>query len=156
MQQAGPLGSRLANAAKWRIEKWNRKRAWPDEFAKWVEESTAPLKALIRERNIEAIYSTYSPSANHLLALKLKQATGLPWIADFRDLWTDDLRYREGDPKRHQADLQLEQSVLEQADAVIGVSPSQTDVLILVMPSSAAARLKKKSLRKPANKGPSP
>ncbi len=129
LQQAGPLGSRLANAAKWRIEKWNRNRAWPDEFAKWVEESVAPLQTLIRERNVEAIYSTYSPSANHLLALKLKQATGLPWIADFRDLWTDDLRYSETDLKRHQANVELEQTILETADSVVGVSPSQTQVL---------------------------
>jgi glycosyltransferase involved in cell wall biosynthesis len=138
LQQTGPLGSRLANAAKWRIEKWNRKRAWPDEFAKWVDESVTPLQTLVRERNVEAIYSTYSPSANHLLALKLKQATGLPWIADFRDLWTDDLRYRETDPKRHAANVQLEQSVLETADAIVGVSPSQTEVLAGHVPGERA------------------
>ncbi len=130
LQHAGPLGSRLADAAKWRIEKWNRKRAWPDEFAKWVEDSVAPLLKLIRDRNVDAFYSTYSPSANHLLALKLKQATGLPWIADFRDLWTDDLRYRETDVRRHKANVELEQTVLETADAVVGVSPSQTEVLV--------------------------
>ncbi len=138
LQLAGPLGSRLANAAKWRIEKWNRKRAWPDEFARWVEDSVEPLKALIRERNVEAIYSTYSPSANHLLALKLKQATGLPWVADFRDLWTDDLRYRETDPKHHAANVRLEQNVLESADAVVGVSPSQTEVLAAHVPDERA------------------
>lgn len=128
------MGKRLADAADWRIEKWRYRRCWPDEFSKWVEQSMTPLQTLVREQNIRTIYSTYSPTANHLLALKLKQSTGLPWIADFRDLWTDDLRYRETDPKRHQANLKLEQAILEQADAVIGVSPSQTEVLASHVP----------------------
>jgi hypothetical protein len=29
------------------------------------------------------------PVTAHLLASRLKQITGKPWIADFRDLWTE-------------------------------------------------------------------
>ncbi|NOX59593.1 MAG: glycosyltransferase family 4 protein [Planctomycetes bacterium] len=138
LQQSGGLATRLAKAAEWRLEKWHRQRTWPDEFAKWVDTSVAPLEALIHKRNIRAIYSTYSPAANHLLALQLKRRTGLPWLADFRDLWTDDLRYNESNPRKHAANLKLEQSVLEEADAVVGVSPSQTRVLASHTPQQAS------------------
>ena len=36
---------------------------------------------------MEAIYSTSPYITNHLVALKLKRISGLPWIAEFRDPW---------------------------------------------------------------------
>jgi len=42
---------------------------------------------LIREKNIQAIYSTLDPASDHLVALRLTRQTKLPWAAEFRDLW---------------------------------------------------------------------
>jgi glycosyltransferase involved in cell wall biosynthesis len=61
----------------------------------------------------------------HLIALKLKEALGLPWVADFRDPWTEIDYYSElhltkrSDRKHHR----LEYAVLTKADKVVTVAP---------------------------------
>lgn len=101
----------------------------PDEFAPWFESSVEKLVALIAREHVAAIFSTFSPASNHCLGMALKQRTGLPWLADFRDLWTDDYRYPDASPKRRQLDRMLEKKFLTTADVVIGVTPSQTRIL---------------------------
>ena len=130
--------SRITQAVDWRVESWIADRAWPDDCAAWAKTSVAPLRRLIRGEGVDAIYSTYSPASNHLLALDLKTATHRPWIADFRDLWTDECRYDEVAPDRRRADRELEQTILEKADVVIGVSPRQTEILAGHVPSQRA------------------
>lgn len=100
-----------------------------DEGASWAQSSEAPLRALLERERIDAIYSTFSPPANHGLARALKQLTDLPWVADFRDLWTDDYRYNEPSSRERASHRRLEQQFLEAADAVIGVSDRQTRIL---------------------------
>lgn len=101
----------------------------PDEFITWADSSVDPLLSLIDREHISVIYSTFSPASNHCLAMALKARTGLPWLADFRDLWTDDYRYPQTTPERCEADRQLERRFLATADVVIGVTPSQTRIL---------------------------
>jgi glycosyltransferase involved in cell wall biosynthesis len=61
----------------------------------------------------------------HLIAMKLKKDLGIPWIADFRDPWTEidyynDLHLtRRADRKHHRLELE----VLTQADKVVTVAP---------------------------------
>lgn len=101
----------------------------PDELFSWAEESTESAIQIIRKQRIDVVYSTFSPVSNHWLALKIQEATGLPWVADFRDLWTDDYRYRPRNAAQRAADRLLEQEILETADAIIGVSERQTSLL---------------------------
>ena len=121
--------ARLARAADWRVERWLAHRAWPDDHVAWAETSVSPLARLIERDAVDVVYSTYSPVSNHVLALEMRTRTARPWIADFRDLWTDECRYREPSDERRRADRALEQRILETADAVIGVSARQTEVL---------------------------
>lgn len=100
----------------------------PDYLAGWAKRSTAPLLRMIRRDNIDAIYSTYSPPSCHVLAQRLKRHTGLPWIADFRDLWTDDYGYHAPGWRRW-LDRRVETSFLNDADRVIAVSDGQRDIL---------------------------
>jgi glycosyltransferase involved in cell wall biosynthesis len=61
----------------------------------------------------------------HLIAMKLKEALGIPWIADFRDPWTEIDYYNDlhltrwADRKHHR----LEREVLAKADKVVTVAP---------------------------------
>lgn len=114
-----------------------RRAAFPDELAPWVDASFGSLLTLIESHDVSAIYSTFSPAANHLLGLRLKQATGLPWIADFRDLWTDDYRYATRGWMRRRAERRLENAILRTADRVIGVNLSQTAILTDHVPDRA-------------------
>ncbi|MCL5071058.1 MAG: glycosyltransferase [Actinobacteria bacterium] len=42
----------------------------------------------IISNGIDLIFSSYGPSTSHLIASKLQKETELPWVADFRDLWS--------------------------------------------------------------------
>ncbi len=125
---------RIAAAIDWRLEARMAKNSWPDDCAAWARAGERPLTRLIQEESIDAIYSTYSPASNHLLALSLKKETGLPWIADFRDLWTDDFRYGKRQAKDRQKDARLQKAILETADVVIGVTSRQTAILAEHLP----------------------
>lgn len=103
----------------------------PDGQVFWAWRSAAALRRVVRRERIDAIYSTYSPASNHLLAWRLKRVTGLPWVADFRDLWTQDCWYpfADGPHWRVAIDRSLERRFLEDADAVICTTPDQTRIL---------------------------
>lgn len=126
------MASRLAKAIDWRLEAechcWNNSgQSILDEHphcSRAVARSIGPLTRKIRSERFDVIYSTCSPTSNHWLALELKRriSKNLPWVADFRDLWADDRRYREPSPQRRAAHRQWEQEVLETADVVIAES----------------------------------
>ena len=97
----------------------------PDARCGWVKPSVRYLKEYLNEHPVDAIISTGPPHSMHLIAMKLKEALGLPWIADFRDPWTEIDYYNDlhltawADRKHHR----LEQEVLTKADKVVTVAP---------------------------------
>ena len=123
------LASKVARAIGWRLDAWLERRAFPDGYGSWARASVRPLCRLVAKEGVSAVYTTLSPASNHLVGLALKRRTGLPWVADFRDLWTDDYRYRETSRRRRIAKRRLEQEILETADVVIGVTERQTEIL---------------------------
>jgi glycosyltransferase involved in cell wall biosynthesis len=129
--------SRFAKAIDWRLEEWQSATSLPDDCIPWARRSVGPLTRQLRSESFDVIYSTFSPASNHWLALELKRrmSKNLPWVADFRDLWTDDYRYRAPSPQRRAAYRQLEQEVLEAADIVIVVSERQRRILADHMPA---------------------
>src|SRR5262249_14127195 len=72
--------------------------------------------------DVDAIHSTSYPVTAHVAAARLKSETGKPWIADFRDLWTENhyADYASGFRKR--LDQVLESNLLDSADALVTVS----------------------------------
>mgnify|MGYP001570995350 CR=1 FL=1 len=129
------VASRFAKAIDWRLDAWQPATALPDDCIRWARRSVGPLTRQLRSERFEVIYSIYSPASSHWLALELKRRTNLPWVADFRDLWTDDCRYREPTPQRRATHRQLEQEILEAADVVIAVSERQRRILADHMPA---------------------
>jgi glycosyltransferase involved in cell wall biosynthesis len=130
------VASRFAKAVDWRLESWIASTSLPDDCIGWARKSVGPLLHRLEAGPIDLIYSTFSPASNHWLGLELKRRTGLPWVADFRDLWTDDCRYREPSPSRRASHRRLEQEILEAADVVIGVTPRQSKILSDHVPQS--------------------
>ena len=60
----------------------------PDPRRFWVKPAVKFLEKYIKENNIQAIVTTGPPHSMHLIGLKLKQKTGIKWLADFRDPWS--------------------------------------------------------------------
>jgi glycosyltransferase involved in cell wall biosynthesis len=98
----------------------------PDARMFWINPSVKFLKKWLKDEHIDAIISTGPPHSTHRIALGLKRSTGLPWVADFRDPWTqidfyDQLHLTKWADSRHK---RMEQEVLKEADEVVTVSPS--------------------------------
>jgi glycosyltransferase involved in cell wall biosynthesis len=98
----------------------------PDGRIGWKPFAVKKGMEIIRREKIDLIFSTAPPMSTHLIAKTLAQKSGLPWVADFRDPWTDVFYYHN--LKRTRAalslDRRLERSVLRAADAVVTVSPT--------------------------------
>lgn len=106
----------------------------PDPRVFWVKPSVKFLTDLVKSGQFQAVITTGPPHSMHLIGRELKRMTGLPWIADFRDPWSqweflDTLPMTSPIRKRHQ---KLEQTVLQEADAVMTISPTfQRDLQLL-------------------------
>ena len=99
----------------------------PDPRVTWVKPSIRFLKSYLKEHPVDAIVTTGPPHSMHLIGLGVSKATGLPWLADFRDAWTNMFYYKHldltkwADRKQHE----LEKKVLDNATIVISVSPRE-------------------------------
>lgn len=96
----------------------------PDARMFWIKPSVKFLKKYLAEHPVDAIISTGPPHSMHLIAEKVHRATGIPWIADFRDPWTNidfyqDLNLSAWADRRHHA---LELKVLNNASKVVTVT----------------------------------
>ncbi len=101
----------------------------PDPRVSWVRPSVRFLKKYLAGHPVDAVVTTGPPHSMHLIGLGLKRATGVKWIADFRDPWTQMFYYKhlgltEYADRRHH---RLEKAVLDGADTVIAVSPPVRD-----------------------------
>lgn len=97
----------------------------PDPRCLWIRPSVKFLKKYLKEHPVDLIVSTGPPQSMHLIARKVSLATGIPWVADFRDPWTKifyfkHLRLSSWARKKHH---KLEQQVLDDATAIVAVSP---------------------------------
>jgi len=98
----------------------------PDARALWVGRSVRYLTRWLRDNPVDAIFSDGPPHTNTLIACRVAQATGTPWLADFQDPWTQVdyyklLRIGTWADRRHKA---LEQEVFHTAEAITIASPS--------------------------------
>ena len=111
---------------KERLSLWVRGNLFiPDARRWWVKPSVRYLKGYLREHPVDAIISTGPPHSIHLIAMKLREELGIPWIADFRDPWTEiyyhkELHLTQWADRKHR---RLERTVLTRADEVVTVAP---------------------------------
>ena len=97
----------------------------PDARKFWVKPSVRYLRKFLNKYPVDVIVTTGPPHSTHLIGLKLHKELGLPWLADFRDPWTnidfyENLKLGKRADKLHH---KMEKEVLEMADAVSVVSP---------------------------------
>ncbi len=96
----------------------------PDARCFWIQPSIRFLTSYLSQNPVDAIISTGPPHSMHRIALGLKKNTGIPWIADFRDPWTNIDFYDQlmltawADRKHHKMELE----VIQSADQIITVT----------------------------------
>lgn len=109
------------------LSRWVRGNLFiPDARKWWIKPSIAFLKQYLADHPVDAIVSTGPPHSMHRIALGVKRVTGLPWIADFRDPWTQIDFYQDLHLTRYanRTHHRQEREVLEGADVVTGAWPS--------------------------------
>ena len=109
-----------------RLSLWIRSNFFmPDPRCMWINPSVRFLKKYLKEHPVDIIVSTGPPQSMHLIARKVSLSTGIPWVADFRDPWTKIFYFKHLKLSRlaRRKHFELEQKVLDDATAVVAVSP---------------------------------
>ncbi len=90
----------------------------PDARVGWYFSARKEIDRIMKEYQIDAVYSSSPPYTCSLIAKYVKKKYNIPWIAGFRDPWTDFI----SSPKRwfipKAIDKAMEHSVFITADAV--------------------------------------
>ena len=116
-----------------RAASWMRANVFlPDARVGWVPFAVREGIRLHREQRFDVVFTSGPPHSVHLIGKKLKRRVGIPWVADFRDLWSDTNFYDElpitSIARAH--DRRLEQRVLFEADRIVTVSPYWKRILV--------------------------
>jgi hypothetical protein len=93
-----------------------------DEQLGWLPFAVSQGQRMIEEHGVEAIYTTSAPYTSHLIGARLKQRTGLPWVADFRDPWVGNVSSTFPTGFHLELAKRFESQVLQGAERVIVVS----------------------------------
>ncbi len=110
----------------------------PDDFRLWANDALKVARRLCAERHIDAVYTTLPPFSSMFVGHELRRETGLPWIADYRDLWYGDV-LREWLPEwRKKLELRIERRLLREADVVVTVSEQKTAYMQRLHPTIKA------------------
>lgn len=114
----------------------------PDARKFWIRPSVKFLEEYLKKNKVDALVSTGPPHSMHLIALRLKQSLNIPWLADFRDPWTNIDYYEDlmlskwADRKHHRLELQ----VLQRADGIVTVGETMKREFACLLKESGTAR----------------
>ncbi len=115
----------------------------PDPQIAWVPGALFKSLSLIRREGVSLIYSSSPPNSGQVLALLLKRVTGLPWIADFRDPWTEGIRRKQAyETSRVRGWLEhaFERAVMAHADHVVVTTEKTREQYLAKYPTVPAAK----------------
>lgn len=100
----------------------------------WVFPGCKVARLLHEKTPFDAVVSTFSPPASHIIAAYLKKRDpNLFWIADFRDLWYGN-HYYGGFPPFDRIEKLVQGIVLKHADIMTTVSPPLQKTLSRTFP----------------------
>ena len=128
--QSAFLNEKKSNPLTENISVWIRGNFFiPDARKFWIKPSVRFLEKYIGKNPVDLLMSTGPPHSMHCIGQLVASKCNLPWIADFRDPWTNIDFYsalkltKWADQKHHR----LEREVLKNASAVITVSKSMAE-----------------------------
>ena len=94
----------------------------PDMRVDWLKSALPAGARLLREWRPDVIFASAPPYTGFMLASRLARRFGIPWVADFRDLWVDN-PYYSAPAWRRPIDAVLERLTLRNAAGLVTVSP---------------------------------
>ncbi|MEL3889853.1 glycosyltransferase [Ferrovibrio sp. MS7] len=94
---------------------------FPDGQIGWYPQAVAAGKRLLRDWRPDLVYSTALPFTDHLIGRRLSTLAGAPWVAEYRDLFTEN-PYGNTPDWRLGIDTVIERWTLRPAVACVTVS----------------------------------
>jgi glycosyltransferase involved in cell wall biosynthesis len=144
---AAPAPSRRANPLR-RVVKAlagfvQRHLLIPDPQIAWVPGAFVKSLSLIRKERVDLVYSSSPPNSGQVLAFLVKRFTKRPWIADFRDPWTEGIRRKQAYAQsgvRRRLEGFLERAVIRWADHVVVTTEKTLEQFLAKYPSVPAEK----------------
>lgn len=109
----------------------------PDSKMRWLPFGFLNSLGVARSEGVDYLFSTSYPYTTHLIALLVHKFYRKPWIADFRDPWVGNKAMQKQIPFRLKLDAWLERKVVQNADYLINVTPTLTEMYIKRYPKQA-------------------
>lgn len=102
----------------------------PDLHRIWAMSAARAIIKEIKRGGVAAVVTSAPPFSAHMAGLAVRRRTGVPWIADFRDLWVG-RPYRELAFLWHdRLDRRYERFVTARADSIVVASPRWRKTLV--------------------------
>jgi len=122
---------RTNNLVNLAIDLWNNVTQIPDAQRGWDRACYSRIAKMCKDREFDAVITTSGPFSSHLLGARVKRKFGIPWIADLRDLWSQNHFYIYS-KYRNKLDTMIERKVLRDADFITSVSNDLVGKLHLI------------------------
>ena len=107
--------------------------AFPDAHRGWARIAADAARAAAASGPLHAFLTSSPPVSAHLAGARMCRQLRLPWVADLRDLWTDD--HNSTAPAwRRRLERRLERRTLGRAAALVTVSQPLAETLRSVYP----------------------
>lgn len=98
----------------------------PDPHITWID--PAVEVALAWDWKPDAIFSTGPPHSSHMAAARLSHAWGVPFMAELRDLWADNI-YQNESFIANRVNRWMERRALSKAAALVAVTEGSAEIL---------------------------
>ncbi|MBD5588046.1 glycosyltransferase family 4 protein [Clostridium botulinum] len=99
----------------------------PDEVIIWASKVLREICDLVNMENVDLVYTTSSPYSDHIVGYYLKKHLGIPWVADFRDEWTNDIELNlDKDSLNYKLQRSMEENIVQLANKILTVTPLHT------------------------------
>jgi glycosyltransferase involved in cell wall biosynthesis len=137
-------GEALQGTGGWRRAAVHARYAYqraliPDKAAPWAATAVPAAVRIVRRHRIDVILTTSPPNSVHLIGEAVAAATGVPWVADFRDSWlvNPHRRYDHlGVRAKRVVEARMARSVARRARAMTAVTDAIADEVRGLHPSA--------------------
>ncbi|MBV7256924.1 glycosyltransferase [Pacificimonas sp. WHA3] len=99
----------------WRVQQM------PDPHRPWIDEAARTGAELAASWMPDIMVSTGPPHSSHIVAARLSKALGVPFIAELRDMWADNI-YDQRRPIMEWIEMRMERRTLKGASGIVAVT----------------------------------
>jgi len=123
-------GKKISDLVLWFRRQYRSFFHIPDGQIGWYPYAVSTGREILRKWQPDIIFASAMPYTSLLVAKKLSQKFGVPWVAELRDLWVDN-HNREYGSLRNWLDAKMERRTLETASGLVTVSEPLAEKLRL-------------------------